>query len=256
VSFILLYHDVVPIAVRDTVGFPGALAARYKLEPALFAEHLRVLADAGVDVGVVEPGRAPPAVALTFDDGGSSAVAVASALERSGWRGHFFVPTSVIDRRGFLTREGIRELAAQGHVVGSHSHTHPTYMRHLSRDELDREWRQSREILSEVLGVSPTAASVAGGAVSRAVVDSAATAGYRILMTSEPTAGVKTRNGLAVFGRYAIWSTTSAARAVDYANGARNARMRLWVEWKAKNLAKRASPSGYELLRRLRAQLD
>jgi hypothetical protein len=110
--------------------------------------------------------------------------------------------------------------------------------------------------LGEALGAAPIAASVAGGVVSRAVVDSAAAAGYRILMTSEPTARVKTRNGLAVFGRYAIWSTTSAARAADYAIGAANARMRLWVEWRAKNLAKRASPSGYELLRRLRAELD
>jgi peptidoglycan/xylan/chitin deacetylase (PgdA/CDA1 family) len=129
-------------------------------------------------------------------------------------------------------------------------------MGRLSTSELDREWRQSREVLGQVLGEAPVTASVPGGVLSRAAVDAAAAAGYRVLMTSEPSAHVKTRNALTVFGRYAIWSTTSAACAADYVTGAYGARARLWVEWKAKGLVKRASPSGYELLRRLRAALE
>src|SRR5919106_642654 len=136
----LIYHDVVSGSEADTVGFPGPTAARYKLEPAQFEAHLAALATAGAEVGLVASG-AHPAVALTFDDGGASATSIAEALEARGWRGHFFVTTGMIGGPGFLSREGVRELALRGHVVGSHSHSHPTYMARLPSEEIAREWR-------------------------------------------------------------------------------------------------------------------
>ena len=39
-----MYHDIAPYQRRDTVGFPGPLAGRYKLEPDTFAKHLDALA--------------------------------------------------------------------------------------------------------------------------------------------------------------------------------------------------------------------
>jgi len=40
----LVYHDIAPREGRDEVGFPGPLAARYKLEPQDFEAHLDALA--------------------------------------------------------------------------------------------------------------------------------------------------------------------------------------------------------------------
>ena len=85
-------------------------------------------------VGLVLPGARRPRVALTFDDGGASALDIAGMLERRGWRGHFFVTTSRIGEPGFVGPDAVRELAERGHDVGSHSHTHPTYMGNLDRD--------------------------------------------------------------------------------------------------------------------------
>jgi hypothetical protein len=108
-------------------------------------------------------------------------------------------------------------------------------------------------VLHGVLGSPPEVASVPGGYMSRDVARAAAGAGFELLFTSEPTARV-TNLDLPVRGRYTIWSTTPAHVAAAYARGAPIACARLWLEWNAKKLAKRASPAVYQSLRRVRAR--
>jgi peptidoglycan/xylan/chitin deacetylase (PgdA/CDA1 family) len=252
----LMYHDIAPRDQRDAAGFPGPLAARYKLEPEAFEAHLDAVAATGLTVGTLAGAAGgaagAPAVALTFDDGGCSAPLAAEALERRGWRGQFFVTSSRIGTPGFMAADQLRELSAHGHVIGSHSHTHPTYMGRLTRSQLDEEWTRSRDALAEALGGAPRTASVPGGFLSPAVIAAAAGAGYELLFTSEPSARVLQR-GLEVRGRYTIWASTPASMAAAYAEGDRLACGRLWLEWNAKKLAKRVSPAVYQALRRVRA---
>jgi peptidoglycan/xylan/chitin deacetylase (PgdA/CDA1 family) len=254
VTYVLLYHDIALPTERDTVGFPGGPAGRYKLEPALFEAHLEAIEATGVDVGLVDPSATPPGAALSFDDAGGSALSAADLLEERGWRGHFFVPTAHIGAAGFLGPEALRELADRGHDLGSHSHTHPAYMARLPRAKVLDEWRRSRDILGELLGREPATASVPGGSLSRIVVECAAEAGYQVLMTSEPTSRVSRQDGLQCVGRYAIWAATPAARAEAYVRGARVPRARLWLAWNAKKLAKRANSSFYERVRLARSR--
>ncbi len=250
----LMYHDIAPREQRDAAGFPGPLAARYKLEPEAFEAHLDAVAATGLTVGTLAGAGAgaTPAVVVTFDDGGCSAPLAAEALERRGWRGQFFVTSSRIGTPGFTTADELRELSARGHVIGSHSHTHPTYMGRLTRAQLDEEWTRSRDLLAETLGEAPRTASVPGGFLSAAVIAAAAACGYELLFTSEPSARVVQR-GLEVRGRYTIWASTPARMAAAYAEGDRLACGRLWLEWNAKKLAKRVSPPVYQALRRVRA---
>jgi peptidoglycan/xylan/chitin deacetylase (PgdA/CDA1 family) len=248
-----MYHDIAPRDSRETVGFPGSLAARYKLEPRVFAAHLDAVGATGLRVGTLDAGGSSPQLALTFDDGGASALVAAAALEERGWRGQFFITTGRIGEPGFVSPADIVELVRRGHLVGGHSHTHPTYMGRLTRGELEQEWTRSRSVLGEILGAPPRTASVPGGFLSREVIATAAAAGYELLFTSEPTARV-TDAELTVRGRYTIWDTTPGSVAAAYARGERLACGRLWLEWNAKKLAKRVSPSAYQLLRRARAQ--
>lgn len=247
-----MYHDIADARTREEVGFPGPLAARYKLTPQDFEAHLDAVAATGLRVGLPAPGAPAPAVCVSFDDGGASAPAAAQALERRGWRGAFFVTTGRIGGPGFMSAAQVRSLADAGHLIGSHSHDHPTHMGLLDRDELAREWRRSREALAEVLGEPPATASVPGGFLSRGVIEEAAAAGYSLLFTSEPTARA-VRSPLEVRGRYTIWATTPARTAAAYARGEPLACGRLFVEWNAKKLAKRVSPAVYQRLRRVRA---
>ena len=243
----LIYHDVVTAARQDECGFPGPVAARYKLEPGRFEAHLDAIAATGVTVGLIGAGSQ---AALTFDDGGASALDAAEALERRGWRGHFFITTGRIDTPGFLTAAQVRELAQRGHSVGSHSHSHPTYMGSLSAAELATEWRSSREALAKILGTPPDSAAVPGGFLSRDVIAEAASAGYRLLLTSQPTTRLSSHDGMGVHGRFTIWAATTPARAAAYARADRRALASLWIAWQAKTAPKRVSPSAYEALRR------
>src|SRR5437588_9028953 len=146
----LMYHDIVPDGHADESGFPGRDAARYKITPELFDAHL----------AAIDPW---PAASITFDDGGASALRVADALERRGRRGWFFITANYIGTPGFVDPPGIRELAGRGHVVGSHSCSHPLRMGHCSWSQLLDEWTRSRALLEDIVGDEVRAASVPGG---------------------------------------------------------------------------------------------
>ena len=250
----LIYHDVVSEARREEVGMPGPVAGRYKLEPAAFAAHLDAIEATGREVGLLAAEGLQPAAALTFDDGGSSSLEIATLLEQRGWRGHFFVTTGFVGTHGFLDEAGVRELARRGHDIGSHSATHPQYMGRLSREALDREWRESRAELEAILGEPPQLAAIPGGFFSRTVAESAAEVGYSLLLTSSPSTGRRSVGGIACQGRFTVWSTTAPETVAAYVRRSRPARARIWVEWKAKQGAKRAIPGVYRGLQRVRAR--
>src|SRR5262245_21291510 len=129
----LMYHDVAAAGAEDASGFPGRDAALYKVTPELFEQHLRAVRKSAL-----------PAPVLTFDDGGVSAMAAAEILERFGFIGHFFITTNYIGTPGFVSETGIRELSGRGHVIGSHSCSHPLRMGHCAWPQLVDEWTRSR----------------------------------------------------------------------------------------------------------------
>ncbi len=103
----------------------------------------------------------------------------------------------------------IRELDRQGHVVGSHSCTHPLRMADLSMKELLIEWRQSLATLSEILGRNVDTASVPGGLYSKRVGLAARDAGVKILFTSEPKQYLEEIAEMKLVGRYSVVRKTT-----------------------------------------------
>lgn len=239
----LMYHDVVAPGASDCSGFPGAAAGRYKLDTDDFARHLNALEHTRLDFGALTPH------ALTFDDGGASASTIGRELVRRDMRGHFFITTSRIGTPGFIDAHALRELHAAGHVVGSHSHTHPADISRLSAAALDAEWRSSLRILEGILGSPVTVASIPGGFYSPAVVASAAAAGIRTLFTSEPTVRTHRVGECLVVGRYTLWRGMGASVAVALARGEGIARTRQWLLWNLKKPLKRFAGPVYRLLR-------
>ena len=209
----LMYHDVVAAGDEDTSGFPGRAAALYKVTPEAFAEHLDAIGCA------VPADLAHPAPVVTFDDGGRSAMAAADILERRGRIGHFFVTSNYIGARGFLTGGEIRELARRGHVIGSHSCSHPLRMGHCPWRQLLDEWVLSRSILSEIVGGGVSDASVPGSDFAPQVAEAAARAGITRLFTSEPIGESRNAFGLTLVGRVAIQKSTTAATVAAVAAG-------------------------------------
>jgi peptidoglycan/xylan/chitin deacetylase (PgdA/CDA1 family) len=239
------YHDVTDHP--STTGFQRPAAFPYKLPVETFRQHLAVMA-----AGPCAPARLITDIdlaqdaaylVLTADDGGRSAMTVGHELEQRGWRGHFFITTSRLGSPGFLDAAGVRALHAAGHVIGSHSHTHPNIFRELSPDRMRDEWRRSIDRLADITGAPCTTASVPGGDASLLVGRTAAAAGIRVLFTSEPTLRPARIGGCLVVGRFCPKVHTT----IEYVR--RLARLEAWghalLVRRLKELARRTLPGVY-----------
>ncbi len=240
------YHDVTDDPRQS--GFQRNGALPLKLGPQLFRSHLDRIAEGPrppaliTSIDLTRSGRH---LLLTFDDGGKSALDIGDELCRRGWRGHFFITTSLIGRRTFLDAREIRQLRTAGHLIGSHSHTHPDIYRELDQGRMVVEWRQSSDILAQITGEQCVAAAVPGGEISGAVLRSAGASGLRYLFTSEPWLAPRIVGGCWILGRYCAKASTTPDEIAELA-GFRGWTNKLLVR-RLKGLACRSMPSLYRM---------
>jgi peptidoglycan/xylan/chitin deacetylase (PgdA/CDA1 family) len=244
------YHDV--IAAHE--AREPRSSSVYTIPEESFGLHLRMIrfaAGAGRVCAVTANGeRAAQRLYFTFDDGAAcAATRIAPELERYGWPGHFFVTTDWIGRPGFLTPAQIRQMHRRGHIIGSHSCSHPERMSHLSWDELIREWSRSCAVLGDIIGRPVVTASLAGGYYSPAVARAAAACGIKVLFTSEPTTALWDVDGCLVLGRYTVRRSTPARTVAAIAAGATLPRLEQALAWAAKKVVKRVTGTYYDVLR-------
>ncbi len=250
----LLFHDVY-VGQPNESGFDSAAADRYKLSLAEFETQLsalsRVRSDAPMLATVLPVSDTSDTsdnlpFLITVDDGGVSYyTVVADRLERLGWRGHCFVTTDMIGQRGFLTRRQIRELDARGHIIGSHSASHPTRFSACSIPQMRREWTRSREALQDLLGHPITVASVPGGYFSAVVARTAGDAGLSVLFTSEPTTRTRTHHACIVVGRYTVRPRCRDDFSSRIVLTPAHTRRAAWAGWNAKKVVKPLLGSTY-----------
>jgi peptidoglycan/xylan/chitin deacetylase (PgdA/CDA1 family) len=208
-----MYHEVTDRPLESGFQRPGAVP--YTLSREAFAAHLAQIQAATrmpelvTAIDLTSPARH---LMLTFDDGGRSAVYAGDQLARLGWKGHFFVVTGRIGSPTFLDPAEIRYLQSCGHLIGSHSHSHPDIFRDLPRAAMVEEWRVSRDILEQLLGEPCRAASLPGGDISPAVAASAGDAGLDFLFTSEPWLTPRRAGECWLLGRCIVKAATSVAR--------------------------------------------
>ena len=206
-----LYHDVTDDPCES--GFQRRSAMEYKQTRTAFARHLEAIARSGFvpqTVSHLELARPGKHVILTFDDGGKGALHAAEELNRRGWKGHFFITTSMLGTRTFLDASQTRYLHSCGHTVGSHSHTHPDIFKGIPYERMVQEWRTSCDLLADLLGARCLAGSVPGGDVSPRVFQSADAAGIKYLFTSDPNLVPKRDGGCWILGRMCPKTDASA----------------------------------------------
>ena len=233
----LLFHDVFIRDPRES-GFASPAADRYKLSAAAFDAQLTGLS------GMPQTGTHP--FLVTFDDGGASFFTiVADKLDARGIQAFCFVTTGCIGQRGFLTIAQLRELDARGHIIGTHSVSHPARFSALSRAEMRREWADSRRTLEDLLGHEVTSGSVPGGYFSREVALSAGESGLALLFNSEPVRSVHHLGRCAVAGRFTLRSGAAPDMSRRLVRPAPWARTREWASWNAKSLVKPLLGSSY-----------
>lgn len=124
--------------------------------------------------------------------------------------------TGRLDSRTFVTAADLRTIRGTGHLVGAHSHTHPSVFRSLDWESMLLEWRISADIVSQTIGERCLAASVPGGDLSSRVLRSADAAGFHYCFTSEPTLVPVRFGGSWVIGRVCLKTTTPVADVGRY----------------------------------------
>jgi peptidoglycan/xylan/chitin deacetylase (PgdA/CDA1 family) len=206
---VLMYHEL--LAAGGSPARPGAGYARYVIAGDTFHSHLETMKTAGtpgVAIGTaLEPGS-DPCVALTFDDGCASDLLVAAPLlVEFGFTATFYITVDWIGTTGFLMPAQVRELAAHGFQIASHSLSHP-YLTDLAPDRLRLELTASRDRLEQISGVPVRHFSCPGGRWSRAVADVAREAGYESVADSRPVAWVRGADRFRI-GRFAVTADTS-----------------------------------------------
>lgn len=195
----LMYHCVYNVKPEES-GFQNSTAFTYKLSVNQFERQIEAISK------YLDKKELPKStVEFTFDDGGvSSFTVIKPILEKYGFKGVFFIATKFIGTSGFITIEQIKYLAQAGHIVGSHSHTHPERMDILSLKELEYEWMESHKILSNILNTKIETASIPNGYSSKLVIESMSMAGYKKNYTSRPTTKILHNGEFSIIGRYAI----------------------------------------------------
>jgi peptidoglycan/xylan/chitin deacetylase (PgdA/CDA1 family) len=156
-------HDI----VRDEhLADVAATHRPYALAPAEFRAHLMLAHEVGLRTAVV--GQIPqelgdPFFSLTFDDGCLSDYTEAfPALRELGMRATFFVVPTLVGAPGHVSWAQLREMAAAGMEIGSHSLTHP-FLHELDAAGLRHEFGQSKAILEDRLGSAVRSASLPRG---------------------------------------------------------------------------------------------
>lgn len=173
---ILMYHQI------------DARVGRYGVSLNQFTAHMQWLRENGYEAVSVEQVAAAvrgeatlpeKRVAITFDDGWKSQFTKAKpVLDAVGYKATFYLVTSYIGRpNAYMSWDDVRQLAAEGHWIGSHSVTHRSSTR-LPVADVAREMADSKGAIAAQIGRPVTTYSYPYGARNRAVQALAQAAGY------------------------------------------------------------------------------
>lgn len=148
---ILLYHH---IAVSP-------IDSRYYVRPDMFDAQLKLLHDWGYTTittsmlvqAITQGASLPPhPILLTFDDGNEDNYTAAfPIMQKYGFTGVLYIVVEYMNQPSYLTTSQIKEMAAAGWEIGSHSETHHSLL--VSGDQQRFEIVQSRTDLESRLGV-------------------------------------------------------------------------------------------------------
>ena len=121
---VLCYHHIVDRKPNNA----------YEVTTENFRQQMKALADSGYHTVLPEQyynylahGTPLPAkpVMLTYDDTDEEQFSIAKAeMDKYGFKGVYFIMTISIGRPRYMSKEQIKQLADEGHVIGSHTWRH------------------------------------------------------------------------------------------------------------------------------------
>lgn len=124
-------------------------------------------------------------ISITFDDGNKSDLSVgAEGLLRYDMKAHYFVLAGRIGNTDSLDENGIRELMAMGHKIGSHGADHVDWTM-LDDAGFERELEEARSRISQITGRPVTEAAIPFGRYNKRVITELRQRGYARFYSSD-----------------------------------------------------------------------
>jgi len=149
---VLCYH-------RITEGQKGD----YTVTPETFSAHMKILADSGFhsispeelyDYLVFDKTLPKKPVLITFDDSRTEHSAIAApVMEKNGFKGVFFIMTITYDKKNYMTKEQIAQLAKSGHTIGLHTWDHTMVSKFKDTTDWQKQIATPKAKLENITGI-------------------------------------------------------------------------------------------------------
>ncbi|HEX2606270.1 MAG TPA: polysaccharide deacetylase family protein [Flavisolibacter sp.] len=152
---VLCYHHI-----RD-IQMVSKASKGYEVTVAQFKDQMKALADSGYHTILPDQlydylvyGKALPEkpVMLTYDDTDEEQFSVAKAeMDKYGFKGVYFIMTISIGRPRYMSKEQIKQLSDEGHVIASHTWDHHRVDR-LTGEDWFNQFDKPKKQLEAIVG--------------------------------------------------------------------------------------------------------
>jgi peptidoglycan/xylan/chitin deacetylase (PgdA/CDA1 family) len=86
---------------------------------------------------------------ITFDDSRADQFTTAlPELNKRGFKGVFFIMTVALNKPGYMTKEQVKQLADENHIVGSHTYDHKNVKTYTVDDWVEQIQKPSQQLQS------------------------------------------------------------------------------------------------------------
>ncbi len=191
VPYILTYHRVAEVAENALCVTPG----RFAEQMAWLERHGLRGVGVGTLVDAMRAGRHRGLVGITFDDGYASLMEAAlPALLRHDFTATMFIVSGLLGGTNewdpppvwpLMSAEQVRELAAAGMEIGSHTVTH-LRLAGADADQVKAEVSDSKASLSDLIGAPIRGFAYPYGSMDTAAQQAARDAGYDYACAANP----------------------------------------------------------------------
>jgi peptidoglycan/xylan/chitin deacetylase (PgdA/CDA1 family) len=217
---ILCYHNIKELKAGD-----GEMTKTYTVSPANFAQQMKALSDAGYhsilpnqlnDYLVYDVPLPSNPVMITFDDTREEQFSIGAAeMKKYGFKGVFFIMTVSINRPGYMSKEQIKNLSDDGHVVGAHTWDHHMVTKYAG-DDWNTQLVKPKAKLEEIIGKPVKDFAYPFGLWNTAAIPEIKKSGYEmayILATKrDPVDPLYTIRRIIVSG---TWSTEGMMKSIN-----------------------------------------
>jgi peptidoglycan/xylan/chitin deacetylase (PgdA/CDA1 family) len=215
---VLVYHHI-----RDTKPYPKSTWSwKMSVTPSIFEKYLQWIADhsyttidlttlAAIFRGEIRGPEKP--IVITFDDNQLSQYDIAlPMMEARSQIGVFYLITNHLTNKTMIDTVRAKDLHARGQDVESHTLSHRV-LTALPASEIERELRESRKILEDLLGKQVLHVAYPGTAHNQTVRDAAAAAGYLTASVMDPRKATA-QDGLMKLPRIMMTDDTDLAKVL------------------------------------------